>query len=177
MAAPDQLENVFSRFKKFTKWLLQPSWHSLYIYPIISALFAVIGVLLAALFRYVLVGLAAFLLLVMLAGHIIGESKINSELADDVCRDVDDELRKQDHLRQCTQIVINGRPIMGVVLLENQEGYFIKRNDAFAYLKKDGSGCIYSKFVLEEEAHFPKSNKFDFKAVDQTLVTYCEGRE
>ncbi len=173
MAVPDQLENVFSRLIKFTNWLVQPSWHSIYIYPIISALFAAIGALLVALFRYVMVGLAAFLLLAMLAGHIIGEAKINSELADDVCRDVDDELRKRDHLRQCTQIVINGRPIMGVVLLENQEGYFIKRNDAFAYIKKDGTGCIFSKFVLKAETDYSKQKSVKFSSIDNDLEEYC----
>ena len=60
------------------------------------------------------------------------------------------------------------------VLLENSEGYFLKRNDSFAFLKKNGRGCIYSKFLLKAELDDKKMESFDFSNVDKELDEFCK---
>lgn len=168
-----KIKNRFKSASSVLERLFRPSSYSLLIYPIFSGILALPALFVLLWLRYMLVAVSAFLLAIMLAGYFVGESKIKRELADDVCHEVDDELRQRNDLRQCTQIVIDGRSIMGVVMLENQEGYFIKRNDAFAYIKKDGSGCIYSKFVLKTEVDYSKQRSVDFSSVDRDLTEYC----
>ncbi|QLE83923.1 hypothetical protein FLM48_01755 [Shewanella sp. Scap07] len=104
-----------------------------------------------------------------LIGYLAGNDYIKKSMSGDVCSVATTEMLKEKHVRQCTQILINGKKIMGEIVLENASGYYIHRNSSFVYVTKDGNSCLYSIF---EESDVAKSKEaFSFK--DEALISFC----
>ena len=62
---------------------------------------------------------------------------------------------------------------MGEILLENSDGYLVKRNDAFVFYSKDGERCFYSKFILKSELKLNGDKLYDFSKLDKDLDEFC----
>lgn len=111
----------------------------------------------------------ALLVLPTLLGYVAGEDFVEKAMEKEFCVEITEKLLRKDKLRQCTQVSIKGKTIMGDIFLENKDAYFIRRNSAFLYLTKDGNNCIYSIYADSEDA---KNNK-DFKFVDKEIQALC----
>ena len=162
---------IFNR--ETAKKILAPSWWSYLFYPIVLALTYSVVASVLFITRYLLLGVGAAILLFSLLGYVVGESYVKTRYEVDPCVSITKEILKNEIVRQCTQVVINNKKIMGEILLENSAGYFLKRNDSFVFLKKDGQGCIYSKFVLTDELNVNNGNPYDFTKIDKELDKFC----
>lgn len=111
----------------------------------------------------------ALLVLPTLLGYVAGEDFVEKAMEKEFCVAITEELLSKDKLRQCTQVSIKGKTIMGDIFLENNDAYFIRRNSAFLYLTKNGNNCIYSIYADTEDA----KNKKDFKFVDKEIQALC----
>ncbi|GGP68811.1 hypothetical protein [Shewanella saliphila] len=113
--------------------------------------------------------LVAVLLLPTLIGYMAGNDYIKQSMSGDVCVVATAKMLKEEHIRQCTQILINGNKIMGEIVLENASGYYIHRNRSFVYVAKDGKSCLYSIF---EKSDIAKTAE-DFSFEDEGLSSFC----
>ncbi|MDB2386170.1 hypothetical protein N9W21_02350 [Shewanella sp.] len=165
----NQVKVVTKKVKKSSAMLFNKVWvkFSLMVLGLTSGITAILvtGITLAHLMPI----FVAILLLPTLMGYMAGNDYINQGMGSDVCAVASTEMLKEKHIRQCTQILINGKKIMGEIVLENAKGYYIHRNRSFVYAAKDGKSCLYSIF---EETDIAESTKgFSFK--DETLSSFC----
>lgn len=157
------------KVKRTSQRLAKRVWvkFSLIVFGFVSSLtaFMVTGITLAHLMPI----FVAVLLLPTLIGYMTGSDYIKQGMSGDVCSVATTETLKEKHIRQCTQILINGNKIMGEIVLENASGYYIHRNRSFVYVAKDGKSCLYSIF---EKSDIAKSTEgFSFK--DEALSSFC----
>ena len=66
---------------------------------------------------------------------------------------------------------INGKKIRGEITLETKDSYFVKLNESFLYITKDGKNCMYSKFVKRKD--IDAENNFEFP--DSQVDEICTG--
>lgn len=83
-----------------------------------------------------------------------------------VCKAANELKSKPKYIHQCTQITINGKMLMGYIVLENKDGYFVRRNDSFLYISKDGRNCLSSKFALRSSVKDFGKLSFDDEEID-----------
>lgn len=155
------LETLPSTVKEKTKNLFLYVSSSYIWSPIVGTLFgAIVNVVgsVLAIITFVLLGIS---ILPALLGYLSGAAKIKSIKGNPTCGNLTEEMLKREYANQCTQIIINGKKIMGEVLLENSEGYFMHLNRSFLYLSKDGNICIYSKY--EKTDTIKEIKDFEFK--------------
>ena len=76
------------------------------------------------------------LLVVTSVGYDSGQAFIEDNMTRQPCAVVTKKTLQGKYARQCTQIVIKGKSIMGEILLENTTGYYLRTNNAFLYLSK-----------------------------------------
>ena len=112
--------------------------------------------------------LIAFFVLPTLLGYVAGEDFVEKAMKKEFCVSITKELLKKGKLRQCTQVSIKGKTITAKVFLENNDAYFLRRNNAFLYMTKDGNNCIYSIYVNSEDV---KDDHFKF--VDKEIQGLC----
>ena len=110
--------------------------------------------------------LTGLLLLPALIGYLLGGSKVDTVMDNPPCAHTTEESIEQKYIRQCTQLKMNGETVMGDILLETSDAYFLHLNKSFLYLKKDGNVCISSKFELTENIKDIKSFKFEKDQTD-----------
>ena len=113
--------------------------------------------------------LISIIILPSLLGYVTGDSYIEYAVKSDVCVSVSEEHLKSERLHQCTQMRIKGKKIMGEIMLENDEGYVIRRNSSFLYVSKSGQRCIYS--IYEEVKDIEKPEDFAFS--DEEIDALC----
>lgn len=70
---------------------------------------------------------------------------------------------KPDKFAQCTQIRIKGKTLQGKILLQNEDGYFMRLNHAFIFISQDRERCIYAK---DEEIKDIESFNFEKNKID-----------
>lgn len=136
----------------------------------VGAVMNIVGAVLSLLVFFVL----SILLLPALIGYISGEAKVQSIKGQLPCDQVSTEILKSKYIRQCTQLTIKGKKIMGEVLLENSEGYFMHLNKAFLYISKSKELCIYSKYEKSEVAEGQKDFQFESSQIDDICLPKSE---
>jgi len=62
---------------------------------------------------------------------------------------------------------------MGEILLENSQGYFLKRNKSFVFISKDGKRCIFSKHLSKKDDKYSKVDDIQFIDIDKLLTKFC----
>ncbi|MEC4728220.1 hypothetical protein HWQ46_22035 [Shewanella sp. D64] len=165
----NQVKEVAVKVKKSSLVLFNKVWvkFSLMVLGLASSITAILVTLITL--THLIPMFVVILLLPTLFGYMAGSDYIKEGMDRDVCSVVTTEMIKDKYIRQCTQILINGKKIMGEIVLENTKGYYIHRNNSFVYAAKDGKSCFYSIF---EKTEIVKSTKnFTFK--DEELSSFC----
>ncbi|MGH1540684.1 MAG: hypothetical protein ACRBHB_09700 [Arenicella sp.] len=118
------------------------------------------------------------LLLFPLLGYWAGETWVSESLPNDPCGAITEKMKENKVIRQCTQFFFEGKQkLMGRVILENTDGYIIKRNESFLYYSKDGKKCFYSKYIVTKEKKYDISKGIDFELVDPDITQFCTRNE
>lgn len=141
-----------------------------YLYSALSGTFIAVLTLLGTIaFFYIVLIVLGGLIMPSIMGYLMGNAYVENEMENDVCVAINKEMLEQEHLRQCTQITIKGKKVMGEVMLENKDAYFIRKNNAFLYITKDGENCIYSIFSKSNKVN--KVEEFSF--ADNGITNMC----
>jgi len=148
--------SIKNNFKSKLFRRMESYWLCTLLGTLIGAIINIVGVFLTVLVFSIL----GALLLPALLGYMSGAAKITSVKGTEVCKSISEEMLDNEYIRQCTQISIKGKTIMGEILLENSSGYFIHHNKSFLYLSKNKDVCIYSKY--EESKSIKEVDKFNF---------------
>jgi hypothetical protein len=131
--------------------------------------FGIAGYLVTALSGYIIVASLSLLVFPSAMGMLVASHQMDSLKEKKVCVAAVEMKNKSKYTHQCTQISINGKKLMGYIVLENKDGYFVRRNDSFLYISKDGKNCLSSKFVLTESI----KNWDEFKFDDKDIEEFC----
>ena len=113
----------------------------------------------------------ALSLLPALLGYSLGVSKINSIMEKPTCQDSTVEMTNQSSIRNCTQLKINGTEILGNILLENSDAYFLHLNQTFLYIRKDGTVCASYKYPLPKDVKNSGEAGFNEDQIDSLCNT------
>lgn len=146
-------------------------------YLIFSLLFSIIIApivyLINAITKFIMIVVLLVLLGFSAIGFWAGESWLHTSIKNDPCIALTDKMKKAERVHQCTQLYFRGKKLMGEVILENSEGYIIKRNESFLYYSKDGTRCFYSKVILTNEKKYDISKEVNFSLVDPVITQFC----
>lgn len=149
----------------FKGHILQSYWFSLIAGGVIGVIVAFIG----AAVWYLMFAVIAVLLLPSVIGYLLGAAYIEREMDNPPCMVLSEEMMQLKHLRQCTQVTIKGKKVMGEIVLENKDAYFIQQNSAFLYITKNGENCVYS--IHSETKNVTDKDKFTFN--DSSIKQLC----
>lgn len=122
--------------------------------------------LVLSLISYTVLMLTGLLLLPALIGYLLGGGKIDTIMDNPPCKAITEGISEHKYIRQCTQLKMNGETVMGDILLETNDAYFLHLNKSFLYIKKDGKVCISSKFEFTEEIKDIESFEFERDQTD-----------
>lgn len=153
-------------FKKATEFFTA-TYHKLsrsYTFAAITG--GLIGFVTSMSAKVLLLTLLSFSILPGVLGYLVGIQFISEEKTKPSCGDVSDLNQNGKFLNQCTQININGKKIRGEITLETKDSYFVKLNESFLYITKDGKNCMYSKFVKRESVDAIDDFEFPNSQVD-----------
>ncbi len=143
------------------------------VYGLLGSLIGLLFSIVAAGAVHVILFLCTAFVFIPLAGYLTGISEIKSNISKDPCRHANSTDMEQEYVQQCTQIVIGGKTISGEIILENADGYFLKRNQSFVFIQKDANACIYVKYYIKEEEEYKKASDISFTSVDSELEQFC----
>ncbi|MEI6896576.1 MAG: hypothetical protein V5786_03630 [Psychromonas sp.] len=129
--------------------------------------FGIVGYLVTALSGYIIVVSLSLLVFPSAMGMLVASHQMDSLKEKQVCVAANEVKNKSKYTHQCTQISISGKKLMGYIVLENKDGYFVRRNDSFLYISKDGKNCLSSKFVLTESIENWDEFEFDDKDIEE----------
>ena len=110
-------------------------------------------------------------------GYFVGESWLIDSLDNKPCNPITAQILEKDSIHQCTQLYFNGERLMGSVILENSDGYIIRRNQSFLFYSKDGSRCFYSKFVNTDKKKHSVGDVSIFGLVDPEITKFCSSKK
>jgi len=161
------------KMRKRLKNIRDSSW-IYFFYPLFGGLFGAFLSISTVAIGYISVIASAALITFPLLGYLTGAGKIHSEVKKPSCVALSEESLLSEDIAQCTQILINEKRITGEILLENGEGYFIKRNSAFAFISKDGKRCVFRKYYTKARNNYAKVEDINFKELDSgELDNFC----
>ncbi|MGJ8682877.1 hypothetical protein [Paraglaciecola sp.] len=149
--------------------ILKSYWFS----SIAGGVFGVIVAFIGAAAWYLMFTAIAVLLLPSVMGYLLGAAYIDREMDNPPCRVLSEEMMTQKRIRQCTQVTIKGKKVMGEIVLENKDAYFIQQNSAFLYITKNGDNCVYS--IHSETKDIGNREKFAFS--DSSIKQLCLGND
>lgn len=166
-------QSKLKRLEKFRSFSIESIVKAIlgsYLYSALSgALIAILTLLGTIIFFYIVLIALGGLIMPSIFGYLLGNAYVENSMRNDVCVAIKKEMLEKEHLRQCTQITIKGKNVMGEVMLENKDAYFIRRNNAFLYITKDGENCIYS--IFSKSSKVDKVKEFSF--ADNGIIDMC----
>ncbi|WP_394224583.1 hypothetical protein [Pseudoalteromonas spongiae] len=119
---------------------------------------------------YMAIIMTSVFVLPTLLGYVVGEDYVEKAMAKPFCVPITEEMLENEKLRQCTQVSIKGKTITAKIFLETNDAYFMRRNNAFIYVTKNGGNCIYSIYANSKDAKI--NGNFEF--VDEEIKNFCE---
>ena len=147
--------------------ILKSYWFS----SIAGGVFGVLIAFIGAAAWYLIFTAIAVLLLPSVMGYLLGAAYIDREMDNPPCRVLSEKMMEQKRIRQCTQVTIKGKKVMGEIVLENKDAYFIQQNSSFLYITKNGDNCVYS--IHSETKDIENREKFAFD--DSSIKQLCLG--
>ena len=138
--ALDILKTTFKKLNnKWTAWVLA---------NIIPQVFLLFIASITPLFLGLVLMIFSFILVPSALGYEVGKSRAN-EIDRRPCKSFMEisatKKNNQDPLYQCTHLTVKGKALMGEIILENNNGYYMRVNTGFLFATKNGNLCIYSK--------------------------------
>ncbi|MDI4669402.1 hypothetical protein MKZ42_09050 [Pseudoalteromonas shioyasakiensis] len=149
--------------------ILKSYWFS----SIAGGVFGIIITFIGAAAWYLVFTAIAVLLLPSVMGYLLGAAYIDRKMDNPPCRVLTEKMMEQKLIRQCTQVTIKGKKIMGEIVLENKDAYFIQQNSSFLYITKNGNNCVYS--IHSKTKDIENREKFSFD--DSSIKQLCLGSD
>ena len=100
-------------------------------------------------------------------GYYLGERNIRSIMKKPTCQDTTVDMTNQHSTRECIQFKINGTEILGNILLENSNAYFLHLTQSFLYISKDGKVCASYEYPLPKNVKILGEAGFNKHQIDR----------